>query len=72
MDHRTRPLGWEMSRHPALYRQLLAAHRPDERGRCAGCRAFNSLAPRSPCGIESLAAAARRIAVEDGLDDDYP
>lgn len=58
------PLARMLADHPTLYRSLLAEHRADDYGRCAGCRSA-TLAPRWPCGLAEAAAAARRLAEGD-------
>jgi hypothetical protein len=49
---------------PSVWEALLAAHVPDEEGRCKECRWQTRSADRWPCNVHDVAAAARDIAVQ--------
>ncbi len=44
--------------HPDAVAGILADHRPDEHGRCAGCMLDARMRPPWPCGLRGLAEKA--------------
>lgn len=59
-ERRAREFVEELARDPDLVGRLLAAHVPDERGRCKGCALDSSIRPPWPCGPQGHAALAQQ------------